>query len=231
MAEDWGFQSDLSVIDGMIDVRNRFIVDAGCGAGELCFALAERGARVLGIEPDPQQSAKNDKTATVANVGFARAGAAEIPVEPGSVDGVIFASSLHHVPQAHYVFVFEELMRILRSDGFLYVIEPVANGSSQYVIAPFHDETSVRLAAYRALVELAAPRFQEMREVYYDLKYIYRDFDEFASQYSSLSYNRYATESVYSDEVKNRFEQQKNNTDTYTLVQPMRANLYTWPKM
>ncbi|MEM7259658.1 MAG: class I SAM-dependent methyltransferase [Pseudomonadota bacterium] len=231
MAEDWGYQSDLDVIDGLVDVRNRFVVDAGCGAGQLCFALAERGARVLGIEPDPVQSEKNDQMATVANVGFARAGAAEIPVESGSVDGVVFSNSLHHVPQAHYPQVFEEIMRILRRDGFLYVIEPIANGTSQYVMELFHDETNVRLAAYRALVDLAGPRFQHMREIYYDVEYFYRDFNEFANHYSALSYNRYQSESVRSDEVLKRFEQQQNRDGTFTLVQPMRANFYTQPRL
>ncbi len=231
MAEDWGYQTDLDVIDALVDVRNRFIVDAGCGAGGLCFALAERGARVLGIEPDPVQSDKNNKAETVANVGFAQAGAADIPVEPGSVDGVVFANSLHHVPQAHYVQVFDELMRVIRRDGFLLVIEPVAIGTSQYVMELFHDETRVRLAAYRALVELAATRFGNMREIYYDADETFRDFEHFANHYSGLSYNSFDDKAVRTDEVRMRFEQQKNSHNSYTLTQPMRVNYYTQPKL
>jgi SAM-dependent methyltransferase len=231
MAEDWGYQSDLDVLDGLVDVRNRFVVDAGCGDGKLSFALAERGARVLGIEPDPVQSEKNSKAATVANVGFAQAGAAKIPVEAGSVDGVVFANSLHHIPQSHYSLVFDELLRILRGDGFLYVVEPVANGSAQFVMEPFHDETGVRLAAYRALVDLAEPRFQSMREVYYDVDSSYRDFHEFAEHYGGLSYNSYADGALRSEAVVNRFEQQKNDRGTYTLTQPMRVNFYTRPRL
>jgi len=169
--------------------------------------------------------------ATVANVGFAQAGAADIPVEPGSVDGVVFANSLHHVPQAHYPLVFDELMRILNAEGFLYVMEPIANGSQHYVMTPFHDETSVRLAAYRALVELAEPRFHSMREVYYDLQYTYQSFDDFAGQFSALSYNNYQPDAVNSSEVKSRFEEQRNESGVYTLNQPMRVNLYTQPRL
>lgn len=231
MAEDWGYQSDLDVIDGLVDVRNRFVVDAGCGAGQFAFALAERGARVLGIEPDPVQAQKNDQMATVANVGFARAGAGEIPVESGSVDGVVFANSLHHVPQGHYSQVFNELMRILRRDGFLYFIEPIANGSSQYVMELFHDETQVRLAAYQALVDFAGPRFENMREVYYDVEKTYRNFDEFAEHYAALSYNQYQPDSVRDDAVRRRFEKHENAGGTYTLVQPMRVNFYTRPQL
>lgn len=231
MAEDWGYQSDIDVLDGLVDVRNRFIVDAGCGAGKLCLALAERGARVLGIEPDPVQAEKNKKAATVANVGFAQAGAGDIPVESGAVDGVVFANSLHHVPAAHYPQVFDELMRIVRHDAFLYVIEPIANGSSQYVMELFHDETTVRLKAYRALVELARPRFTTMREIYYDVDRTYRNFDEFVEHFSRLSYNSYQDDAISSNEVRRRFEAQKNSHGSYTLTQPMRVNYYTEPRL
>jgi SAM-dependent methyltransferase len=231
MAEDWGYQSNTDVIDGLVDVRNRFVIDAGCGDGKLCLALAERGARVLGIEPDPVQAEKNKQAATVANVGFAQAGAGAIPVESGSVDGVFFANSLHHIPAGEYPRVFDELMRILREDAFVYVMEPIANGTHHHVMELFHDETKVRLDAYRALVELAGPKFQSMREIYYDIDRTYRNFDEFANHYTGLSYNRYSKEAVRSSEVKRRFEAQEDSYGSFTLTQPMRVNFYTHPRL
>lgn len=231
MAEDWGYQTDIEVLEKVIDPNNRFIIDAGCGAGKLSYALAKRGARVLGIEPDPVQAEKNNSAPVVANVGFARAGAAEIPVEPRSVDGVVFANSMHHVPAAHYPMVFTEMLRILRADGFLYVMEPVANGSHQNAIGLFHDETQVRLAAYNALVQYALPKYMSMREIYYDVDNTYKDFEEFANHYSGLSYNHYSPADVRSDAVRERFENCRNSHGSYTLTQPMRVNFYTRPKL
>ena len=230
MAEDWGFQTDLEVLERLVDVKNRFIVDAGCGAGKLCYSLAERGARVLGVEPDPVQAKKNSQAAVVENVGFHEGGAGEIPVEPLSVDGVVFGNSMHHVPAAHYPQVFSEMLRILRADGFLYVMEPVANGTYQHVSELFHNETQVRLNAYNALVEHAMPNYQSMREIYYDIDRTFNDFDEFANHYTDLSYNHYAAADVRSDQVKERFESCANSHGTFTLTQPMRVNLYTGPK-
>lgn len=230
MAEDWGYQTDLEVLDRLINLDNRFIIDAGCGAGRLSYAMAERGARVLGIEPDPVQAQKNNVAPVVANVGFAQAGAGEIPVEARSVDGVVFANSLHHVPADHYPVVFKEMLRILRPDGFLYVMEPIANGTYQYAIALFHDETTVRLNAYNALVEHALPRYSSMREIYYDVDRTFSDFEEFAGHYTALSYNHYSAADVYSDEVRRRFESCRNSHGSYTLTQPMRVNLYTRPE-
>ena len=196
----------------------------------MCRALAKRGARVLGIEPDPVQAEKNNLAPVVANVGFKQAGAGDIPVEPLSVDGVVFGNSMHHVPASHYPVVFEEMLRILKSDGFLYVMEPVANGSYQHAIELFHNETKVRHDAYNALVKHAHPRYGSMREIYYDVDKTFADFNEFADRYAALSYNHYTEADVRNDEVKRRFEIYQNSHGSYTLTQPMRINLYTQPK-
>ncbi len=230
MAEDWGYQSDFDVIDSLLEVNEKFIVDAGCGAGALCRHLAGRGARVLGIEPDPQQAEKNRNAPVVANVGFEQAGAGSIPVEPNSVDGVIFSYSLHHIYAPDYPVVFDEVSRILKSTGFLYVIEPVANGSHQYVMAPFHDETAVRLAAYNALVKHASHRFGHMREIYYDIDTTHDSFDSFAQYYEGKGFNTY-TSDVRQPEVQKRFHACENSHGSYTLTQPMRVNYYTQAKL
>ena len=229
MAEDWGYQLDTEVLHKLVDVRDRFIVDIGCGAGELCVNLAKHGARVLGVEPDPVQAKKNATAKTIANVGFVQAGAAQIPLEPVSVDGVIFSNSLHHIHAPHYEQVFSEVMRVINDNGWLYVKEPVANGTHNYVMSVFHDETEVRLAAYNALVRYASPNFSKSREIYYDVDTTYRNFDEFASRYEALSYNSYNKASVRDPIVKSRFEEQENSHGSYTLTQPMRVNVYGLP--
>ena len=226
VAEDWGYQTDLEVIDALLEVDGKFIVDAGCGDGALCAHLAGRGARVLGIEPDPAQAEINNRAATVANVGFKQAGAAAVPVEANSVDGVVFKNSLHHMHAPDYEKVFKETARILKPGGFLYVLEPIANGSYQYVMEPFHNETGVRVAAYNALLSYADPLFASMREIYYDIDATYDSFDSYAAHYESSTFNSYTGE-VRQPEVQRRFNECENSHGSYTLSQPMRVNYYT----
>jgi len=226
MAEDWGYQSDVEVIDALIEANNRFIVDAGCGNGDLCRHLAARGARVLGVEPNPDQSEINSKAPVVDNVGFIQAGAGDIPVEPNSIDGIIFKNSLHHVYAPDFPAVFDEAKRILKATGFLCIIEPIANGSYHHVMALFHDETKVRHAAYEAMIKLAHPAFSEMREIYYDVDYNYDSFDQYATRCEGLTYNNYASD-VRQPEVQRRFNECENSHGSYTLTQPMRANYFT----
>ena len=230
MAEDWGYRSNDEVLHKLVNVRGRFVVDVGCGAGKLCRNLAQHGAYVLGVEPDPVQSKQNAEAEPVANVGFVQAGAAELPVEPRSVDGVIFSNSLHHIHAPHYEQVFNEIMRVLNNNGWLYVQEPIANGSHHYVMSLFHDETEVRLAAYNALLKYALPNFAKTREIYYDVDTTYENFDEFAARYAHLSYNSYDQSAVRDPMVRSRFEELVNSRGSYTLTHLMRVNVYGAPR-
>jgi len=226
VAEDWGYQTDREVIDALLDVDGKFIVDAGCGDGDLCRHLAGCGARVLGIEPNPIQAEKNSQAAVVENVGFAQTGAGKIPLEPHSVDGIIFKNSLHHVYAPDFEQVFKEVARVMNGSGFLCVVEPIANGSFQYVMELFHDETKVRHGAYKALVQYAMPVFGSMREIYYDVDSTYNSFDDFAKRFEKMSFNNYTGE-IRQAEVERRFIDCENSHGTYTLTQPMRVNFFT----
>ena len=130
MAEDFGETDDLAVIDRRLEVGGLSLVDVGCGDGDFARALAERGAAVLAIEPDPIQAEKNRGAAPTAGVTFAEAPAQRIPLEDASADGVLFKYSLHHVPAAEMDAALEDAMRVLKpGSGFLYVMEPVMAGS------------------------------------------------------------------------------------------------------
>jgi len=201
-----GISTNLDVLDRFLDVKDRFIVDAGCGDMNLSKQLALRGARVLGIDPDPVQAQLNQQAETVANVGFVETGADSIPVEPASVDGVVFPYSLHHVPGELYIAVFKEMSRVLKDNGFLYVMEPVASGSLNEVMRLFHDEQAVRTAAQHALDTLAIPLFEQLTVVEYSLSVKYASWEEYAERYSKKSYNTgYSEAQVRDKAVEQRF--------------------------
>ena len=203
---DLGISSNLAAMDQFLNVDGKFIIDAGCGDMSLSRELSKRGARVLAIDPDPIQAAKNQKADTIANVGFAQSGADAIPVESHSVDGVIFSYSLHHVPKELYPAVFKELFRVLNPNGFIYVIEPVASGHLNEVMSLFHDEKAVRQAAQEAIDKLAAPRFKNTSVIEYRIPVQYTSWEEYAEKYASKSYNTNYTERQVRDEkVEKRF--------------------------
>ncbi len=52
-AEELGEATDMEAVDRLLPVTGLALADVGCGAGRTSRALAERGATVLGVEPDP----------------------------------------------------------------------------------------------------------------------------------------------------------------------------------
>lgn len=205
--QDLGIAKDIEVVDQFLDVAGLFLIDAGCGSMALSRSLAERGAHVLGIDPDPVQAKKNREADTIANVGFAETGADNIPVESGSVDGVLFSYSLHHIPQNLYPDVFTELRRILKPDGFVFVMEPVASGELNEVMRMFHEEAEVRQAAQEALDLYGIPHFEHTTVIEYKKAVEYSSWEDYEAKYIGSSYNSgsYTAEDVKHPAVKKRF--------------------------
>ena len=228
--EHWGQSTDLAVLDRLVQVRGRSLIDVGCGGGALARSLAERGATVLGVEPDPIQAERNREAPETASVTFAEGRAESLPIDDGAADGVIFGRSLHHIPEAAMRPALTEAHRVLGSGGFLYVLEPVMDGAFSAVMKPFHDETEVRRQAREALVD-TAPLFARAREVHYEVERRFESYEAFVELFSGLTYNSYGADAVRSETVKRLFEAGRTDASDYAFVQPMRVDLfYTDPE-
>lgn len=225
-----GITTDLDVLDQCLKPADQFIIDAGCGNMHLSKALAERGAHVLAIDPDPIQAEKNRQAKTIANVGFAETGADQMPVENQSVDGIVFSYSLHHVPNDLYPNVFNECLRILKPEGFLYIIEPVASGELNEVMSLFHDESQVRALAQQAIDTHAVPNFQSAQVFEYSRAVQYKSWEQFADRYVAKSFNTGYTEAqVRSDAVREKFIT-VGEPKQFAFESPMRATWLQGPR-
>ncbi len=228
--EDLGESEDIAVIEQLVPLAGYRLVDAGCGGGRIARALAERGATVLGVEPDPVQAQKNRVADPLPGLTYAEAPAQSLPLDDASVDGVFFSYSLHHVPAEHMDAALAEAARVLKRDsGFLYVMEPLLSGTMEDVYRPFHDETDVRRLAYAA-VERAAPRFAETREFRYWSPVRHGAFDDFVDGIAGASYNRFTRVDVDRPAVRTAFEQGRTEDGDYVFSEYSRVNLLTGVK-
>lgn len=206
MEKNLGCQTNIDVINRFVSLSERFVIDAGCGSMTFTRPLVDHGARVLAIDPDPVQAEINRAALPIANLEFIETGAEQLPVASGTVDGIFFAYSLHHVPENLYPQVFDEVTRVLAPDGFLYVIEPI-NCPLNKVMKLFHDEDRERAVAWQALEQLAMPAFQSAQVVTYHNFSQYESWEDFASQFAGRSFNTiYTAADVHRPEVKKAFE-------------------------
>jgi ubiquinone/menaquinone biosynthesis C-methylase UbiE len=152
-----------ALLDELLDVDDRDVLDVGCGEGWLVRRLAGHGARVIGIDPleTALELARREDAGAPAE-RYVAAAAERLPFADERFDVVVFFNSLHHVPLDALDTALAEAARVLRPGGVVYVQEPLARGSFFDLLRAVDDETAVRAAAQDALARAAAGRFTQL---------------------------------------------------------------------
>jgi SAM-dependent methyltransferase len=148
------------LLDELLDVRGRDVLDVGCGEGWLVRRFASAGAHAVGLDPLAGALERARREAPAAR--FVEGAAEALPFPAASFDIVVFCNSLHHVPEDRLDAALTEAERVLRADGVLYVQEPLAEGEFFELMRPVDDETRVREAAQAALGRAAAGPLVEL---------------------------------------------------------------------
>jgi ubiquinone/menaquinone biosynthesis C-methylase UbiE len=219
-------RTDIDAVDALVPVAGLSLVDVGCGAGRLARDLVARGASVLAVEPDPVQAAKNRDAEPLANLAFVEARAEALPAETASADGVIFSRSLHHVPAPQMDAALREAARVLKPDGFLWIVEPAMEGTYFPVMKPFHDETTVRRQAQEALTRTALPLFGSPERYRWTVQPRFDCFEDMVSLVTGMTFNDIDRNDVETGEVRRLFERGRLPEGGYRFEQPMYLDLF-----
>lgn len=132
-------------------LKGRRILDVGCGGGHLLRALAAKGARVAGVDPDA--AALELARTTAPDALIQQAGAEKLPFGDGMVQAAIFLNSLHHVPVPDMPAALAEAARVVGRGGSVLIVEPLPEGTYFETLRPIEDETAIRLAAQRIIAK------------------------------------------------------------------------------
>ena len=174
-------EDELNLLAELVPLRGKRIIELGCGNAHLARTLLARfpESRVTCLEVDERQHAKN-LASPQAGLDFFEAGAQEIPFSDASFDLALMLKSLHHVPRPLMAQALDEIARVLRAGGRLYVSEPVFDGPFNEVVRLFNDEQVVRAAAQAALdAALRSGKWEQAAERRFEMPVKFRDFDDF----------------------------------------------------
>lgn len=218
---------ELELLQSLVDLpQHSRIIELGCGSAHLSRTLLQRfpGCDVTGLEVDERQMAKN-QLQPQERLHFVQAGAQTIPFGDGAFDLALMLKSLHHVPLDLLDQALNEVHRVLRPQGLLYVSEPVFAGALNEVMRLFHDEEIVRAAALRAVqAAVASGAWEQVDEVFFETPVHYRDFAEFEQRMIGVTFVTHQLDAATLAAVRERFEPHMT-ADGAHFVRPMRINL------
>lgn len=121
------------------------MLEVGCGTGRLAAALAERGARVWGVDPSADMLARAHATAGTA-VGLKQGRAEALPFKDGWFERVVLRLVVHLVDRSQ---VLPELARVLAPGGRAVVA----------TFVPEHFERYWLTAVFPEIAEIDRARF------------------------------------------------------------------------
>ncbi len=132
-----------------IDVRNKKLLDVGCGFGGYSSAFKADGAEVCGIDFSPILNPDH--------VPMINGNALQMPFQNDKFDLVICASLLEHVPKPESLI--KELLRVLKTGGILYVsFPPFFTPIGGHQFAPYHllgEKLAISLAKKKQFYKLS----------------------------------------------------------------------------
>jgi len=218
----------IELLEELLDVRDRDVLDVGCGEGLLVRRLASAGARVVGLDPsavalERARRAEPSGTSTRFVAGTAEA----LPFPDTSFDTVVFFNSLHHVPLESMDAALAEAARVLRPNGVLYVQEPLAEGSFFELMVLVEDETRVRDAAQEALRRALEGDFVELdrRDVLLSVRH--DDFEAFRDRMLTVEPARAAAFDEHQAALHASFTRLGREAEGgHEFEQPFRINLF-----
>jgi SAM-dependent methyltransferase len=109
------------VLDGL--AAGGSVADVGCGTGTLAIALAASGARVIGVDGDPEVLALAQAKPGADAVQWRKGLATALPLAGATVDRVVMSLLLHHLDAGAKRAALAEAVRVLRPGGRLHVAD------------------------------------------------------------------------------------------------------------
>jgi ubiquinone/menaquinone biosynthesis C-methylase UbiE len=218
---------ELDLLDEWVPLQAQKIVELGCGSARLARHLLKRWplCQVTGLEVDSVQHAKNLERPQ-EGLTFVAAGAQMVPFADAPFDLALMLKSLHHVPIAAMDQALEEVARVLRPGGYLYVSEPIYGGAMNGLVRLYNDEGVVRPAAQAALDRALATgqHWEAVTERRFAQAAHFASFEDFAQRMMYPSFADHKVDAAMLAKVRAVFEPHCGELGA-DFVRPMHVRL------
>ncbi|MHB1333627.1 MAG: class I SAM-dependent methyltransferase [Sulfuriferula sp.] len=218
---------EFEIIKNLLPLKGAHILELGCGKAEKTRAIAQKSQAIsiTALEVDEIQHAKNLLIKGLPNVRFCLGGAQTIPAADSSIDIVLMFKSLHHVPLDKMDQALLEIRRVLKPGGLAYLSEPVYAGEFNDILRLFHDEKSVREAAFSAIQRAVDNGTLELvSQTFFSTPGHFDDFAQFEEQILKVTHTQHHLSPALHAEVHDAFMRQMT-PQGFDFGQPIRVDL------
>jgi ubiquinone/menaquinone biosynthesis C-methylase UbiE len=119
----------LKIIDDSVKLKNKVILEIGCGGGNKTVQIAKMCKMVVAIDNNLPRILDAKKENQSSNITYTQSSANPLLFEDKSFDVVIFTLSLHHLSKNEMRSAIKEAIRVTVSSGIIIFLEPTNNGS------------------------------------------------------------------------------------------------------
>lgn len=214
-----------------INLRNAKVLELGCGKADKTKALSNTGlaAEILALEVDERQLQKNLALPKIPGVTFSHGGAESIPAADNTFDVVMLFKSFHHVPLELMDKALEEIHRVLKPGGYVWLSEPVFDGDFNEVMRMFHDEERVREAAFRAVKNsVDNGLFSLSQQIFFLVRNHFDNFEDFDNRMIKVTHSDHQLAPDLHKSVREKFESFLSD-DGANFLTPQRVDLLVKP--
>lgn len=223
--------NEIQLLLGELPLDGARVLELGCGKADKTRTLAQSGRvrEIVALEVDAIQHARNQQVADLPDVQFRHGGAEAIPAADASVDVVLMFKSLHHVPLALMDQALGEIARVLRPGGLAWISEPVFAGELNEVMRLFHDEQTVRAAAFAAVRRAVAGGALALeRQLFFSTRSHFDDFAQFDTRMIQVTHTEHRLSPELYERVRQRFAAHLTPAGA-TFYPPQRVDLLRKP--
>ena len=183
--------AEADIYNARLSLDYKNILDVGCGDGRHSrdIATGGKGRTVLALDVDQVQNSKNLDIISVPNLKFAFGGAEDIPSGNAIFDVVFFFKSLHRVPMEFMGKAMQEIYRVLKPGGRVYISEPFHDGGDlMEMVRLFHNEQKVQERAFEAICDAVKQGlFEPAENMFFNTPLTYSTYQDFEDTHIKVS--------------------------------------------
>ena len=210
-----------------INLEHKNVLDVGCGNGWLLLWLSKFISKGIGIDPSQEQIISAQKQIKNSNVKFKVIDIENFKNTNEKFDLVFYFNSFHHIPKKN---MFEALLKCsscMNSNSIMCIVEPLAEGNFFEFMKDIDDETSIRSAAYKCIINSNQANLKIKKEVFYNEKKIFNDPESCIHSLTLANSKRSNYINKLKEQLMEKFYllSKIDKDNKYEFIQPMRINL------